>query len=66
MVMDSQLEEDPIRGNRRITRIEDIQDQSPRIPYTSVLLITKKTSFEEIALERRRINLKNSKKPEMQ
>ena len=27
---DSQLEENPIRGTRRITRIEDIQGQSPK------------------------------------
>ena len=65
-VKDFQLEEDLIKGTRRITRIEDIQDQSPRTLYTSVLLVTKKAIFEETALKGRKINLKNPKKPEMQ
>ena len=62
----SQLEEDPIRGMRRIARIGDTQDQSPRKNDTSVLLVTKKAIFVGTSLNGRRINRRNPKKLEMQ
>ena len=63
---DFQFEEDLIEETRKITRIEDIQDQSPRTPGSSVSLITKKAIFEKTAQKERKINLASPKKLEMQ
>ena len=40
-----------IKGTRKITRIKDIQDQSPRTPDTSVFLVTKKAIFKGTSLK---------------